>query len=205
MKKMIKLVLSALFVFALVAPQVFADTDDSDDEMEILSDGSEKSFAFGPGVRFSILGMEPTLTFGISNLELEATCVISTGADGNQFGYAPSFSVAYNTNPFEKGSGATFGGEYMLLSSAYTSMLNKISDSKNTEKLPALNALSLFYKGHVNFTQHFGLHWRIRMPLFIFGSDGDNFQSIDVTSLAGLGICTLVGISTVSAGIQFRF
>ena len=78
-----KFIICILLCAALV-PSVFARSEDDD------YDYREKVVGITPGVRLSILGLEPTLGLNISNLEIEGACALNTGWDGKQFGYAPS-------------------------------------------------------------------------------------------------------------------
>lgn len=192
------------WIFALCAilgTAVFAD-EYEDEDISFESDSTEKMIGFTPGIRFSVLGIEPTFSLNLSHLELEGSCIMSTGLKGEQFGYAPSVSVGYNTNPFERGSFAVFGGEYMCLSSMYITMLANLLNNDNEEDLPAIHSVSLFYKGGVNFTNRFGMIWRVRFPLVIAGAADGETYSLNVTNLAGFGGCTLVGLSTISMGIK---
>ena len=62
-----KLLLSLIFALALL-PSAFALAD----EVEITG-SSEKVFGISPGVRFSVLGLEPALALDIFNLDVEGT------------------------------------------------------------------------------------------------------------------------------------
>jgi len=196
-----KLLLSLIFALALL-PSAFALAD----EVEITG-SSEKVFGISPGVRFSVLGLEPALALDIFNLEVEGACAFSSGLDGKQFGFAPSFSVAYNTNPFAKGTAAVFGLEYMYLTTSYTNMIVKTveRDSDAEEVLPGVHSLSIFYKGSYNFNRVFGLLWRVRLPLVIGAAkDGESFN-FNITNLPGFLGCALMGFCTTSVGVRFVF
>lgn len=195
-----KKILLCLILCASLIPAVFARSGDSDDD-------SDKIFGITPGVRLSLLGVEPTLAFDITHLELEAACAFNTGFDGNQFGYAPSASVAYITNPFEKGGSTAFGLEYMYLSPSYTSLIIKASESNyNGVEIPGVHSLSLFYKGCYNFNSVFGLLWRLRLPVLITGKDTDGqTYNLNITNLPGFASCFLIGICTTTIGVKFTF
>lgn len=194
-----KLLFCLIFSLAFL-PAVFAI-----DNYEI-NDSSEKTFGISSGVRFSVLGVEPTFAIDVYNLEVEAACAISSGLNGKHFGYAPSFSVAYNTNPFERGSAAVFGAEYMYLAPSYTNMLPKsFDDYEEGDVLPAVHAVSLFYKGAYNFNKAFGLLWRIRLPVFIGARDGEDLYNFNITNLPGFTACALIGFCTTSVGVKFVF
>ena len=202
MKKSFLTVILSLFLL----PAVFA----SPNEYEVTND-SNKIFGRAPGIRFSVLGVEPTVALNVFNLELESACAFSSGLDGKKFGAAPSFSVAYNTNPFEKGTSAVFGLEYMYLTPSYTNMLNKTVDKNNTiddeDELPGVHSLSLFYKGTYNFNKVFGLLWRVKLPVMIMPAervDGD-IQNLNITNLPGFLGCTLIGFCLTSVGVRFVF
>ena len=176
-----------------------------------MTNDSNKIFGIAPGIRFSVLGVEPTVALNVFNLELESACAFSSGLDGKKFGAAPSFSVAYNTNPFEKGTSAVFGLEYMYLTPSYTNMLNKTVDKNNTiddeDELPGVHSLSLFYKGTYNFNKVFGLLWRVKLPVMIMPAervDGD-IQNLNITNLPGFLGCTLIGFCLTSVGVRFVF
>ena len=202
MKKSFLTVILSLFLL----PAVFA----SPNEYEVTND-SNKIFGIVPGIRFSVLGVEPTVALNVFNLELESACAFSSGLDGKKFGAAPSFSVAYNTNPFEKGTSAVIGLEYMYLTPSYTNMLNKTVDKNNTiddeDELPGVHSLSLFYKGTSNFNKVFGLLWRVKLPVMIMPAervDGD-IQNLNITNLPGFLGCTLIGFCLTSVGVRFVF
>ena len=196
-----KLFLCLIFTLAFL-PAIFASSIDNYE----VTDSSEKTFGISPGVRFSVLGVEPTFALNIYNLEVETACAISSGLDGKQMGYAPSFSVAYNTNPFERGSAAVFGLEYMYLSPSYTNMLPKtFDDSIDEEVLPAVHSVSLFYKGAYNFNRVFGLLWRIRLPVVIGANAEGEFYNFNISNLAGFTACALIGFCTTSVGVKFMF
>ena len=200
MKKIILVLLSFLFTLQLLV----AENDDENQFSEIEEVSTdEKTFGAAVGVRFSVLGLEPVVDINIKNLEIEGSCIFNTGLKGDEFGYAPSLSIGYNTNPFEKGASTVLGGEYMYLSPMYTNMITKFTDTdEDQEKLPAVHALSLFYRGGVNFTNRLGMNWRIRLPLLIAGyQDGESFN-VNISNLMGFGICCLTGLCTVSVGLR---
>lgn len=195
-----KIILSLLFCAALI-PSVFAKAED----VEITAE-SEKVFGFGPGLRLSILGLEPTIAVDFYNLEVEGACAFSTGLDGKQFGAAPSFTISYNTNPFDKGGFATFGGEYMYLTRSYTNMLTKtIDENVKEDVLPGVHSLSFIYKGGYNFGKMFGILWRFRLPLLIYAEQDGESINLNVSNLPGCAACAFIGVCTTSIGIQFRF
>ncbi len=197
-----KKILLCLILCAVIMPSIFARTE-TDDDFE-----SEKIFGITPGVRLSVLGLEPTLAIDVYNFEIEGTCAFSSGLDGKQFGFAPSLSVAYNTNPYENGSFAVFGTEYMYLTPSYTNMLAKTFDKDkdvDEDLLPGIHSLSFFYKGGVNFNSVFGMLWRVRLPILISGSqDGESFN-MNITNLPGFAGCFLIGVCTTSVGVKFTF
>lgn len=199
-----KRIFLAMILSLVLMPAVFA----SPDEYEVTNN-SDKIFGIAPGVRFSVLGVEPTIALNLYNLELEGACAFSSGLDGKQFGAAPSFSVAYNTNPFERGTAAVFGLEYMYLTSSYTNMLNKtVEKNKNDEDLvPGIHSLSLFYKGTYNFNKVFGLLWRVKLPVMIMPAervDGE-IQNLNITNFPGFLGCALIGFCLTSVGVRFVF
>lgn len=188
-----KLLISVLFIGALMTT-AFAETE------------SDKIFGITPGIRLSILGLEPTVAVDITHLELEGACAFSTGFDGKQFGIAPSFSAAYITNPFEKGGSAAFGLEYMYLTPSYTNMIVKFIDKDNDEDvLPGIHSVSFFYKGCYNFNSVIGLLWRLRLPLMIAGKKDDVSFNMNITNLPGFAGCFLIGVCTTSIGVKFTF
>lgn len=164
-----------------------------------------KVIGFAPGVRLSLLGIEPTFAIDILNLELEAACAISTGVTGDRIGVAPSFCIAYNSDPFGDGVSATFGLEYMFLSSSYMRVLGDVIDSDDMGTDPNIHGISLFYRGDFKITRFAAFCWRIRFPLFIGWEGDDGFQSINVTNLPGLFGCGLISICTVGIGVRFSF
>ena len=199
-----KRIFLAMILSLVLMPAVFA----SPDEYEVTNN-SDKIFGIAPGVRFSVLGVEPTIALNLYNLELEGACAFSSGLDGKQFGAAPSFSVAYNTNPFERGTAAVFGLEYMYLTSSYTNMLNKtVEKNKNDEDVvPGIHSLSLFYKGTYNFNKVFGLLWRVKLPVMIMPAervDGE-IQNLNITNFPGFLGCALIGFCLTSVGVRFVF
>lgn len=186
--------LLCLVFFAAFMPAIFADDFESD------YNDSEKVFAVVPGLRLSILGLEPTIGINFHNLETELGVAISTGLTGNGFGIAPNLSVGYCTNPFDKGISATFGAEYFLLTSSYINLLNKISDDDDYDyEVPAIHAVSLYYKGVFNFNKTFGLLWRVRLPLVMAGGG----HSFNITNTQGALVCGLIGFCTISVGVKF--
>ena len=200
--------LLTLFLSLALLPAVFAATD----EFEI-TDASDKTFGFAPGLRLSILGLEPTFAINMNNLEFEAACAFSSGLDGKQMGFAPSVSIAYNTNPFEKGNAAIFGLEYMFLTPSYTNLLNKSleKESYNNDEIeldwPGIHSLSLFYKGTHNFNNVFGMLWRIKLPLLMLPAekvDGE-IQNLNITNWGGFFLCSLIGVCETSVGVRFVF
>ena len=189
------------FAGAIMLTSAFA----APETVEITTD-SEKIFGIVPGVRLSVLGVEPAVAVDIMNLEIEASCALSTGLDGKQFGAAPAFSVAYNTNPFDKGGFAVFGGEYMYLTPSYTNMIVKTIDEDNQEDvLPGVHALSIFYKGGYNFNHVFGLLWRFRLPLMITAAKDGESVNLNVSNLPGVAGCFLLGICTTAIGVKLTF
>ena len=197
-----KKLLLCLILCASLVPAVFARSSDSDEE----DFETEKIFGITPGVRLSILGVEPTLAFDIFHLEIETACAFNTGFDGNQFGYAPSASVAYITNPFEKGGSTAFGLEYMYLSPSYTNLITKaVENDYQGDVLPGIHGLSLFYKGCYNFNSVVGLLWRLRLPVLITGTaEGETFN-LNITNLPGFAGCFLLGVCTTAIGVKFTF
>ena len=192
MKKILFCILFSLFLL----PCTFARTEfyDLDDN------SSEKEFGISAGLRLSILGLEPTFAVNYRNFEAEAACAISSGVDGKSFGVAPSLSIGYCTNPFEKGSCTTFGLEYYLLSPSYTNLLSKVSENSTPLNI-SIHAVSLYYKGAVHFNKNFGLMWRLRLPLLL-GGEGEFYN---ITSTQGALVCCLAGICTFAVGVNFTF
>lgn len=196
-----KKILFCLLICSVFAASAFARSKDNDDDS-----ASEKKFGLGPGVRLSVLGVEPTLSLDIFNLELEGACAFSTGPDGKQFGYAPSFSVAYNTNPFEKGGFSVFGAEYMYLTPMYTNMVSRAFDKDEDEDVfPGIHAVSVFYKGGYNFNSVFGLIWRLRLPVMITGKTEEESFNLNITNIPGFAGCFLIGVCTTSIGVKLTF
>lgn len=163
----------------------------------------ENSFALVPGLRLSLLGLEPTFAVDFENLELEAACAVTTGVKGEGFGIAPSVSIAYCSNPFDSGSVLTFGLEYMMVSSSYMRAFGAFSDSDTATGVPVFHAVSLFYKGGYKFTDVFGVLWRARIPLLIGGSDGNQSLYYNITNTQGAFMCLLAGVLTLGVGVQF--
>lgn len=192
-----KLIICLLLCAALV-PSVFARSSDYDDDY----DKPGKFMGLTPGVRLSIVGLEPTLALNFLNLEVEAACALNSGWDGKNFGYAPSLSVGYNANPYNRGAFAVFGVEYMYLSPAYMTMMTNFLNLSNILSLPSIHSASIFYKGGVNFNSAFGMLWRIRLPLWIMDSQGGNVCNINVTNVPGFATNFLIGICTFSVGLK---
>ena len=193
--------LLTLLICAVLIPSAFAKAED----IEVTA-SSDKVFGITPGVRLSVIGLEPTIGVELFNLELEGCCALNTGLDGEQFGYAPSFTVAYNTNPFERGGFAVFGGEYMYLTPAYTNMIIKTIDEEvEGDVLPGIHTVSFIYKGGYRFNHVFGLLWRFRLPLLIAGENEEVKFNLNVTNLPGVAGCFLLGVCTTSIGVQFTF
>ena len=187
-----KFILS-LFLCAAILPCVFAESDE-----EVSSD---KFFGVGPGLRLSLMGVEPTVAVNIYNLELEGACAFSSGWDPTEtnFGWAPSFSIAYNTKPFDKGVSSTLGLEYVYLTKTYLNMLSFSTGATDA------HAASFFYRGAVNFNPHFSFLWRLRLPLMIAAPDSDGkLSGIFITSPAGFGLSWLICLCTTSIGIKFE-
>ena len=151
------------------------------------------------------MGLEPTFDLFINKLELEGSCAFSTGLAGEAFGFAPSFSIGYNTKPLGPGLAAVFGGEYMYLSPMYTGMITNLLNDKNSNGSISVHSFSFFYKGVVNFNSTVGLSWRFRLPLVIGGYADNNYYNLNILNLAGFGACSLIGICTISMGVQFTF
>ena len=192
------------FFLCLLAGAIFLTAAFAETENIEVSADSEKIFGIVPGVRLSVLGVEPAVAFDIFNLELEAACAFSTGLDGKQFGAAPAFAIAYNTNPFDKGGFAVFGAEYMYLTTSYTNMIVKTIDEDSKEDvLPGVHSLSFFYKGGYNFNRVLGILWRFRLPLMIAASKGEESFNLNVSNLPGMAGCFLLGICTTSIGVKF--
>ena len=132
-------------------PSAFART-----EIVEIDENSEKVFGMSPGLRLSILGLEPTFGVNYKNVEAEIGCAISSGIDGSKIGVAPSFSIGYCTNPFYRGSCTTFGLEYYVLSSSYIGLLNRLDEDSDVMLVPVtIQALSLYYKGAYHLTKNF--------------------------------------------------
>lgn len=184
-------------------PSLFADEFD---DVVASSSKSEKLFVFTPGVRFSFLGIEPSFSFDIKNLELELACVISTGFTGKEFGVAPSFAIGYNTNPFDRGAVATFGLEYMYLTSSYTNMIVKaVGGDDAEEQFPGIHGLGIYYKGAYKFNPTFGLLWKFQLPLLIYATKDGVSMNINITNMPGMLGCFIIGLSTTSIGVEFSF
>ena len=200
-----KKLLLCLILCAGLIPSVFASSFDDEDE------GSGKFYGLTPGVRLSFIGVEPAFAVDVVNLEVEASCAFTTGYNGNEIGFAPALSVAYISNPFEKGSSAAFGVEYMFLTPTYINLLTSAfaekssssssSSSSSDEDALGIHAVSLFYKGCYNFNRLVGLTWRIRMPCMIaYGN-----ENINISNVPGFWTCLLAGVCTTSVGVKFTF
>ena len=191
-----KKLLLCLILCAAFIPSVFAYSDDID----TAEPESEKIFAIVPGLRISLLGLEPTIGVNFYNLDVELGVAVSTGLTGEGgFGIAPAISVGYCSNPFDKGAVATVGLEYLLLTSSYINLLNKVSDENTDTSIPAIHSLSVYYRGGYNFNKVFGVIWRVRLPLIV-GGGGEYFN---ITNTKGALVCCLAGICTMSIGIKF--
>ena len=192
-----------ILCLTLLVSVLFAGFANSYDDLDVpeyqKENQKETMFSYNPGLRFSILGLEPTFSFNFYNLETEVACAFTSGFDGKSFGFAPSFSIGYCTNPFERGGVTTFGAEYLLVTQAY------IKAFKSEMDAPVVHAVSLFYKGGYKFTDAFGVNWRVRLPLFMGGSSGDYSEFYNITSTQGGLICVLAGALTIGAGVQFSF
>ena len=188
--------LFCLIITMAMLPSVFART-----EIVEIDDYSGKVFGMSPGMRISILGLEPTFAVNYRNIEAEVGCSISTGVDGSKLGVAPAFSIGYCTNPFLRGACTTFGLEYFLLSSSYIGLLDQLSEEPVEGAPSSIQAISLFYKGGYHFNRTFGVLWRARLPL-LMGFDGYYYN---ITNTRGALLCCLAGACTISAGVNFMF
>jgi len=196
-----------LAIFLILTVTVFSSAfaDYQMKKKNTETSNSEKIIGFAPGIRLSLLGIEPSFGIDVKNLELEAACAISTGTTGDKIGVAPSFSVAYNSDPFGNGVSATFGLEYMFLSSSYMNVLGDVSDSDDSGNDSNIHAISIFYRGDFKIVDFLAFCWRIRFPLFIGWEGNDGLESINVTNFPGLLGCGLIAICTVSIGVRFTF
>ena len=186
-----------ILCLTLLVSVLFSGFARSNNDLDAHEDSKEEVFSFNPGIRFSVLGFEPTFSLNVKNLEAEIGCALTTGYYGNDFGVAPNISIGYCTNPFDRGSFTTFGIEYLLVSDSYVKALY------SEFKVDKIHAVSLYYKGGYKFTDAFGINWRLRLPLFMGGKSDDYSEFYNILSVHGGNYCVIAGLFTISAGVQF--
>ena len=191
---------------------------------------NDSGLGFSGGIRFSVLGLEPSVSLILNHLEVEASTPIqskhifsatydSNGVPTSQditgyvFGMAPAVSVGYNTKPFTSGWQNTVGASVLWLTDSY---INAISGNSSSSVLP-LNSNgsvdfsqgayigSLFYRGGIQWKSGFGLYFRVAIPLvaYVPSMGNSGFFSIMEPEFAMASLAS--AFTTTAVGVKFTF
>ncbi len=170
-------------------------------------DSSSSTMGVSAGVRFSVLGLEPELSFIYSNFEAAVFAPMVEGTsyatDKDTFGPGIGTSIGYITDPFERGWENCVGLSYLFLSEKYmeVSLTGKVfNDNGHDNFLPNLHLFSIFYRGTVKFSKLFGISFRAELPLFVGASNGNHATIIGNDTW----VCWLILPFSASLGLRFE-
>ena len=194
---------------------------------------SDSGLGFSLGARFSVLGLEPTVSLLFNHLEVEAsaplqskhvyetkydtdgTTVLGQELKGYTFGFAPEVSIGYNSKPFTSGWQNGFGFTALWVTDNYLSAFMGTSDSSGISSFLDSNGKvdftqgaylgSFYYRGAIQWKGGFSLYFRITVPLAAYvPSMGDaGFYSIMEPEFATAAVSA--AFLGTAVGIRFTF
>ncbi|MBQ5491927.1 MAG: hypothetical protein IIT68_07720 [Treponema sp.] len=191
---------------------------------------SDSGLGFSGGVRFSVLGMEPTVALIFNNLEVEASAPIQSqhvysssynpgsvpsGQDVSDyvFGIAPEVSIGYNSKPFTSGWQNTVGASVLWLTDSF---VNALAGNGSASVLPldsngsvdfsqGAYLGSFFYRGGIQWKSGLCLYFRVTVPLVAYVPSQGNagFYSVMESEMAMASMAA--AFTTTAVGIKFTF
>lgn len=188
---------------------------------------SDSGLGVSAGARFSVLGLEPTVSLLLNHLEIEASAPIQSqhtyeASDtdpsgrvmtGYVFGFAPEVSVGYNSKPFTSGWQNTVGATVLWLTESYFDALKgnvpssvlPVDSNGSVDFSQGAYIGSFFYRGGIQWRSGFGLYFRVAVPLVAYVPSQGNagFYSIMESEMAMASLAA--AFTTTSVGVKFTF
>lgn len=171
-----------------------------------------KVFGITPSLRFSIIGVEPSIALNIFNLEMEGGAAIQRQFGSDYFGFAPIFSVGYNSKPFTKGYQNFIGASYIYLTenwmkSTFIGQIICDIQDKNTDvpdfSWPEGHIFAINYRGAFQWASKCNLNFRVLLPLAMYYTDKENPTLITIAdNIGGFGLSWLCAIASFSIGFK---
>lgn len=152
-----------------------------------------------PGIRFSVLGVEPTIAVGINDLEIEAGFAFARDGmyqfDSQKYRalMTPNVTVGWNYDAFDTGWHNLVGFTYYC----------GIGYNKNATDIYHMAGLG--YRGSIKFRNNFEICVRTNLPFVIIDPTADDPLALTIADAGGIYDCLVYGISMTSVGFRFSF
>lgn len=180
------------------------------------SSPKQKTTGASIGVRFSILGLEPTASIIYKKTEIEASCpIISNTVFSESYpasshskeviGYMPGVSFGYLSRAFERGWQNGVGVLWYMITPAYLESLSYDTSSSSGVQItgPDVHAFGLYYKSGLRFNSGVNIYFRIMFPLALWCPQTNETYTIINREMSLLA--SLVCIITPSIGVRYSF
>lgn len=172
----------------------YTDYYDNSNDYSANNNSSNKS-GIAPGLKFSLFGVAPTLSYNRNKMEIESTLYMFRNPDNNQFNLIPSISLGYNTKPFSKGFQT-----FVALNYTFTN-----SNLLHTEELGdyQIHMANFQFRTAYQWKSGISFYTNLLLPLFVYSQDTEetNIYSI-IDSGYGLPVSLSLSFLTFSVGMK---
>lgn len=154
-----------------------------------------------PGIRFSVLGVEPTVAFNVDDFEAEIGLAVAR--DGYyEFDSScryhtlltPNITIGWNYDAFDTGWHNLVGFTY------YCGLGFKDDYSMDHYHLAGLG-----YRGSIRFRNNLEICFRTNLPFVVIDSTRADPLYLTIADAGGFGECILYGLAMSSIGVRIGF
>lgn len=153
-----------------------------------------------PGIRFSVLGVEPTVSLNIDDLEVEAGFAFARDAsyyidtsDDYRVMFTPNITFGWNYDAFDTGWHNLVGASYYL------------GMGFNSNETDVYHMIGMAYRGSVRFRSNLEICAQTCLPFLIVHQGADEPLPLTIADNGGIWECALLGLCMSSIGIRIGF
>lgn len=152
-----------------------------------------------PGLRFSVLGVEPTVALNVDDFEAEVGFSFARDAYYDFGGkyyrtiLTPNVTVGWNYDAFDTGWHNLVGATYYC------------GFGLNSDNNDVYHMAGLAYRGSVKFRNNVEICIRTNLPFVIIDPTQDDPLALTIADAGGIFECALYGLAMSSIGVRIGF